>query len=149
LEYYTCLRGIIFNNFIGLTFSALNNSISTEKSLTYFGLLGYINSTDPLPITNLFGEEDEYIFEIGKYVNVENNIFGYEVIGIKLINITEIKNNGMKLIDSKNNSINENDIISYENNITIQKSEISGVSFGNYINVFWNYFRSQKFFRIN
>ena len=136
LEYYTCLRGIIFNNFIGLTFSALNNSISTEKSLTYFGLLGYINSTDPLPITNLFGEEDEYIFEIGKYVNVENNIFGYEVIGIKLINITEIKNNGMKLIDSKNNSINENDIISYENNITIQKSEISGVSFGNYILMF-------------
>ena len=38
LQYYTSLRGISYNSFIGL------------------------NSTNPLSITNIFTDEDEYIF---------------------------------------------------------------------------------------
>ena len=38
----------------------------------------------------------------------------------------------MEIIGSLNNIISENDIISYENNIKIQKLKNSGVSFGNY-----------------
>ena len=134
-KYYNSLRGVCFNNFIGLAFSAFNNSISSDYSLTYSILLGYINSTDPITITQLFEDkEDEYIFEINKYTNInffENNIFGYELLGIKIVNISGIINNGMKLIDSSNNIINENDVISYENNITIKKTNTS-VLFGNY-----------------
>ena len=56
-------------------------------------------STDSSPIIQLFDDrKDEYIFEISKYVNlncIKNNIFGYELTGIKIINITKIINNGI------------------------------------------------------
>lgn len=67
---------------------------------------------------------------------MENNIFGYDLLGVKIINITEIINNGMEITDSSNNIISKNDIISYENNIIIKKSANSGVNFGNYIFMF-------------
>ena len=99
-----------------------------------------MNSIDPTPIVQLFSDdENEYILEIRKYVNInslENNLFNYKLSGIKIINITEIINNGMEITDSSGNIINENDIISYEDNIKIKKSINSGVSFGNYIFMF-------------
>ena len=138
LEYYLGLRGLVFNNYIGLTFSSINKSIDSEKSFTYFTLFGFINSTDLSSIEDIFENEDEFSFMIEDYINpnyIENNIFGYEFIGIKIINISEIQNNGIIILDSLNRIINENDIISYKNNITIKKSD-SGIPFGNYVFMF-------------
>ena len=137
-EYYIGLRGLVFNNYIGLTFSCINKSIDSEKSLTYFTLFGFINSTDLSPAEELFENEDTFSFMIGDYVipdYIENNIFGYEFVGIKIINISEIQNNGMIIFDSLNKTINENDVISYKSNITIKKSD-SGTLFGNYVFMF-------------
>ena len=138
LEYYLGLRGLVFNNYIGLTFSSINKSIDSEKSFTYFTLFGFINSTDLSSIEDIFKNEDEFSFMIEDYINpnyIENNIFGYEFIGVKIINISEIQNNGIIILDSLNRIINENDIISYKNNITIKKSD-SGIPFGNYVFMF-------------
>ena len=138
LEYYLGLRGLVFNNYIGLTFSSINKSIDYEKSFTYFTLFGFINSTDLSTIEDIFENEDTFNFIIGDYVYpnyIENNIFGYEFIGIKIVNISEIQNNGIIILDSSNRIINENDIIPYKNNITIKKSD-SGIPFGNYVFMF-------------
>ena len=131
LEYYIGLRGLVFNNYIGLTFSCINKSIDSEKPFTYFTLFGFINSTDPSSVEELFDNDDTFNFMIGDYIYpnyIENNIFGYEFVGIKIVNISEILNNGMIILDSLNRSIQENDIISYKNNITIKKSEL-GIPF--------------------
>ena len=138
LEYYIGLRALTFNNYIGLTFSCINKSIDSELPITYFTLFGFINSTDLPSVEELFENEDEFSFMIGDYVNpnyIENNIFGYEYVGIKIVNISEIQNNGMIILDSLNRTINENDIISYKNNITIKKSD-SGIPFGKYVFMF-------------
>ena len=138
LEYYIGLRGLVFNNYIGLTFSSINKSIDYEKPITYFTLFGFINSTDLSSIENIFENDDTFSFMIGDYIYpnyIENNIFGYEFVGIKIVNISEIQNNGIIILDSLNRIINENDIISYKNNITLKKSD-SGIPFGNYVFMF-------------
>ena len=132
LKYYTSLRGIIFNDFIGIGFSAFNNSINEYNISTYFTLLSYVNSTDISPINDLFGKNDEHILNIKKYIYIENNIFGYELIGIRLFNINELKNNGLILFDSFNEIINENDTISYDIDNIIIKKNLTGVNFGKY-----------------
>ena len=133
LKYYTSLRGVIFNDCIGLGFSAYKNSINSEGPFTFFTLLGYVNSTNPLAIRDLFGNKDEYIFEIKNYIRIENNLFGYELTGIQLYNVNELQNKGFKFFDSFNNNIINESIISYEiNDIIIKKDQKTGILFGNY-----------------
>ena len=132
---YAFLKLLRNNFFIKLLYI---KSIDSEKSFTYFTLFGFINSTDFSSAEILFDNEDKFSFKIGNYANpnfIENNIFGYEFVGIKIVNISEIQNNGMIILDSLNRIINENDIISYKNNITIKKSD-SGIPFGNYVFMF-------------
>ena len=119
-----------------MAFSAFNNSLSTDISLTYFILLGYLNIQQILFQLMKYLEKDEFFFGKKNYTNsnfIENNKFGHKLSWIKTINITEIQNNGMEVLDSSNNLIKDNDIISYENNITFKKSKNIEVFFGNYI----------------
>ena len=132
LKYYTSLRCTIFNNFIGLAFSAYNYSIDVNNSFTFFTLLGYVNSTNPSPIRDLFGQKEKFVFEIKKYINIENNIFGYELIGIIINNFNELKNIGIIFYDSSDNLISQG-IVPYEiDNIIFKKDQISGIPFGKY-----------------
>ena len=44
LRFYTSIRGVIYNNYISLTFSAFNDTVSNLKSSCYLTIFGYIHS---------------------------------------------------------------------------------------------------------
>ena len=95
LRFYTSIRGIIYNNYISLTFSAFNDTVSNLKSSCYLTIFGYIHSNDLIKNNDIFDEKDEYIFDIQNYVSITNNIFGYELANIKISNISQFQNKGL------------------------------------------------------
>ena len=144
LRFFTSTRGVIYKNYIALTFSAFDDSINNEKSACYLTIFGYITSNDSIENNIIFDENDEYNFDIKNYISITNNIFGYELANIKISNISQFQNKGLIILDSNNNTIKENDIISFEDKLTIKK--VSGVPFGTYVINYVGYVTEAKDF---
>jgi hypothetical protein len=141
-RFFTSTRGIIYNNYIALTFSAFDDSINNLKSSCYLTIFGYISSNDLIENNDIFDEKDEYAFNIKNYISITINIFGYELLNIKISNISQFQNKGLIILDSNNNTIKENDRISFEDKLTIKK--ISGVPFGTYVINYIGYITEAK-----
>ena len=71
LRFYTITRGVIYNNYISLIFSAFNDTVNNLKSSCYLIILGYIHSNDLIKNNDIFDEKDEYIFYIQNYVSIK------------------------------------------------------------------------------
>ena len=134
LHAYNSIRGITFKNFLGITFSGTK---STEiDASTYFILLSYINSTDPIGIKNIFNNKEIYELELSKYINnslIENNLFGYELVGVKILYFYDISQSGIFLLSrNKETQININDTLSISDIIQLKINSSQGASFGKY-----------------
>ena len=84
----------LFKGLIGLYF--YNN----KNSYPSFILFCYANSEDPEQIDDLINKMDNYTIIFKNYINIENNIFGYEIKGIKVISIPNSEDSGIYLYSS-------------------------------------------------
>ena len=125
-KFYLDLRAFSFNNFISVAFSHCPQSeCSAITHLHYCSLIifNYPNSTDEdydlinnLYITNKKIENFSFNLEKEIKVEIENNIFGYNFEGIKIINYPE----NINLIYADNNSdIIKNKVLERNKNISI------------------------------
>ena len=124
---YKDLRVFLYNNFISLAFSYCIKRSCENINDEYFSSLiifNYPNSTDESIdyveyLYNTNGKFEDFNFNLKEKITytIENNIFGYEYVGIKIldypdnISLTYVDNSA---IISKNSTLSEN------KNITIQ-----------------------------
>ena len=98
------ISSITYNNFLALSF---NLNYATLFGGYYAGLIifGYANSTDyNLDLENHIINQNNLNIEINlkSLLKIENNVFGYEYSGSKIINIANCNN--IKFYSSKNNN---------------------------------------------
>ena len=97
-----------------------------------FILFGYYNSTDPKQIINLKKDGLNYAINLGDYLNLQSNIFGYEIKHIKII---EVPNNesGLYLISNKTNIVYSDDIVDINTEISLNFEYNGTLKKGNYL----------------
>ena len=62
-----------------------------------FILFGYYNSTDPKQIYNLKKDGLNYKINLGDYLTLQSNVFGYEIKYIKVVEIPNLNSSGIYL----------------------------------------------------
>ena len=106
------IKGFTLGNFFGVVLG-LTKDIETYQTSTAFLTFGYVNSTDQENIdTKLKYNNTNSKIVINDYINdIENNLFGYTFLGVKIISIPSEIDSGffINLID--NEKIKVNDII--------------------------------------
>ena len=109
---YNFLKSIVYNKFLGLTYT-IQIGNNGDLRFVYFSLFSYINGTDSLN-NNLNNMDNKLI--LNEYIsenNVENNIFGVTLVGIKILKLPSSKDTGVYYISQINNElVFENDILS-------------------------------------
>ena len=107
------IRGYAFNKFFGVLLeTGVNTNSYTTKAI--YLTFGYVNSTfDEIPIdTTLKENNTNSIIKIGDYVSeIENNLFAYELIGIKIVSLPNKKACGYFINNKTNEKIKEEDIL--------------------------------------
>ena len=107
------MRSVYYNNFLGIM-----NVVNSDY--LYFTLFSYINSTDSELIMN---PNDRTMVNLGNYINtqnIENNIFGVALIGIKILKLPKSKDIGIYFVSSESgNIIFENQILSANDKIIL------------------------------
>ena len=94
-----------FQNFLGFSFYVLG---SLGKTFPKFIITSYANSTDL--IENDI-QTSNYQITLKDYISIENNIFGYELYGVKIINLPS-KNTGVTFFNPNDNKrVIKDDII--------------------------------------
>ena len=101
------LRASLYNDYIAL---ATVGNLGGTSSYSYIIIFSYPNSTDfRLDITDTLKAYEKPIINFLEHCKIENNIFGYETVGIQLINFSE----GLKLLNEEDKTIiNKDDIFS-------------------------------------
>ena len=112
---YRYIKSINFNGFLGLVYTI--TILKTDHRYQHFSIFNYINGTD----SDLISLEENIILNLSDYINynsLENNIFGLDLYGIKIINLPKTKDIGIYYFSKlKNNIIFENDILSPDDEI--------------------------------
>ena len=134
---YRYLKSITFNGFLGLIYTI---NIGSDSRYQKFSLFSYINGTD----SELISLGNNTFFKLSNYINednIENNIFGVDLYGIKILKLPNSNQIGVYFFSKfKRNIIFENDILPPEDEIyfiydndmlqieeTIYTIEIAGV----------------------
>ena len=120
--------------FVGIAMTHYNNSISDKTFSSYFiiGISNIENVTIPITV-NVFDEEKVYEFKIENItINIDNNIFGYIPVGIRIISSLDELNlgfflfsNNLKKNINQNEAIGLNDILNFKvvNDLGVKKGE--------------------------
>ena len=108
----------IYNEFIGIIYTVTFTPNQTNSfKYQYFSILSYIGGIDS-PLIDLKNDE---ILKIKDYINetyIENNVFGVELYGIKIIKLPKSNETGVFFFSKNNNKIiNENEILSPDDEI--------------------------------
>ena len=107
------LRGYNLNNFFGVLLETGIDSTSFKARATFL-TFGYVNSTyNEIPIDkNLKENNTNSVIILRDYISeIENNLFGYKLIGIKMIEIPNRIKCGYFINNDTNEIINEGDIV--------------------------------------
>ena len=129
------------NKFIGIAMTHNNYDLSAEKTYSSLLIFGYLTFKSEINITisnniNIFDEERNYtirINEIIEKVEIKNNLFGYEAIGIKLISYLNESNTGFYLYSNINKKKIEVNELVYENDsISFKLVSSLGAKLNNY-----------------
>ena len=89
----------LYNDFIALSAVGYLNSLT---SYSYLILFSYPNSTDfSMDITDTLKSSQNPIINFNEKCQIENNFFGYEPAGIKLLEFS----NGLKLLNSSDKTV--------------------------------------------
>ena len=99
---------------------------------------GYFNSTDPQQIYNLKKDGLNYSIKLNQYLNLQSNIFGYEIKGIKILELPDSNITGLYFISSDNNTeekieVRQNDILNFSSNISLLFQYNGTLKKGNYL----------------
>ena len=86
-----------------------------------FVLFGYFNSTDPVQIYNLKKDGLNYNITLGNYLNLQSNIFGYEIKYIKIIEVPNITESGLYIVSNvTENILKKDDCIDLNTQISLR-----------------------------
>ena len=97
------VKNLIYNDYLGLIYTSEYKS-DNGKKYQYFSIFSYINSTDSELNTNI---NNGFKLNISEYINkenIENNIFGVELIRIKILQLPKSNETGIYFISSKLNN---------------------------------------------
>ena len=107
------IRGYVFNKFFGVLLeTGLNTNSYTTKAI--YLTFGYINSTiDDIHIDkNLKENNTDFVIRIGDFIpEIENNLFAYEFIGIKIISLPDKRICGYFINNKTNEKIKVDEIL--------------------------------------
>ena len=110
---YRFLLSITYNGYLGLIYTIMHWPDTYQK----FSIFSYINSTD----SELINIDSTSVLKLSNYIsneNLENNIFGVDLYGIKILKLPNSNELGVYFFSKiKNNIIFENDILSPEDEI--------------------------------
>ena len=85
-----------------------------------FILFGYFNSTDPKQIYDIKKEGLNYKINLGSYLTLQSNVFGYKKKCIKIIEIPDLNESGLFLISNETkNKIIKNDCLNLNTEIKL------------------------------
>ena len=111
---YRYLKSISFNGFLGLIYTI---NIGRDSRYQKFSIFSYVNGTD----SELINLEANSVFKLSDYINeenIENNIFGVDLYGIKILKLPNSNDIGVYYFSKlKNNIIYEDDILSPQDEI--------------------------------
>ena len=111
---YRFLLSIIYERYLGLIYTFI---IDYPNCYQKFSIFSYINSTD----SELILLESESVLKLSNYINnenLENNIFGVDLYGIKILKLPNSNEIGVYFFSRlKNKIVFENDILSPEDEI--------------------------------
>ena len=113
---YEDLRGYTLNNFLGILLEAGYNSDSF-KPKAIFLTFGYANSTydENFIDKNLKENNTNSVINIRNYTSeIENNLFSYKNIGVKIISLPERQISGYFINNKTNEEIKVGDILSFD-----------------------------------
>ena len=112
---YRFLLSINYNGFLGLIYTI--KTLDTNSNYQKFSIFSYINSTDSTLITL----ETNTILQLRDYINnenIENNIFGIDLYGVKILKLPNSNEIGVYFLSKlENKIIFENDILQPEDEI--------------------------------
>ena len=110
------LLSVKYNGFLGLIYT-IKKMDDDFKSFQKFVMFSYINSTD----SELINLDINSVLKLNDYINnenIENNIFGVDLHGIKILKLPSSKETGVYFFSQlKNHLIFENDILTTEDEI--------------------------------
>jgi len=102
-----------YKDFLGLHFE------NTEGEYGFI-LFGYFNSTDPKQIQDIKKEGLNYKINLGSYLTLQSNVFGYKKKCIKIIEIPDLNESGLFLISNETkNKIIKNDCLNVNTEIKL------------------------------
>jgi len=103
--------GKYFGVLLGLT-QTKDDSVSVATFITF----GYVNSTEPEKYdTKLKYNNTNSKIVLSKYINeIENNLFGYKFVGVKIISLPSEEDSGIFINSITNDKIEVDDIVSRE-----------------------------------
>ena len=123
------LKGIVFNNYIGIGFGNSREDSSDYTNYSVFMIFGYNKFIYSEKILNNINSDNNNMFiviKINDYFNnniteINNNLLGYQYIGIKVLSLTGLSS-GIKYYLNNNKEISINDIINISSEIKIDYS---------------------------
>ena len=109
------IRGYSLGNYFGVILGLTqtkDDSISVATFLTF----GFVNSTEPESVdTKLKYNNTNSKIVLSKYINeIENNLFGYKFVGVKIISLPSEEDSGLFINSIANEKIKVDDIVSRE-----------------------------------
>ena len=97
---YRYLRSISYNGFLGLIYTINTKNKKYQK----FSIFSYVNGTD----SELINLDENTVFKLSNYIkeeNIENNIFGVDLHGIKIIKLPNSNEIGVYYFSKLNKNI--------------------------------------------
>ena len=99
-----------------------------------FILFGYFNSTDPKQIYNIKKDGLNYYINLNDYLNLQSNVFEYEIKGVKILEIPDPDISGLYLISNvTKNIIEKDDLLDLHTKISLSFSYNGTLKKGNYL----------------
>ena len=124
------IRGYKLGEFFGVVLG-LTKTKDDSQSISTFMTFGYVNTTEQEDIdTKLKYNDTDSKIVISQYINeMENNLFGYEFQGVKIISLPSEENSGYFINSITNKKIQKDDIIKRESELQfiLSKTFVDGV----------------------
>ena len=136
LKIFKDITWFIFNEFLGIGMTHYDYSKSYTKTYSSYFIIGnsLCYDTNIEDDIDIFDEDNIYEFKLEKiHINIENNIFNYSLKGIQIISDLSEDNLGFNLYsNNKQNYLELNDIILYNDTINFKIVSNLGVKLGSY-----------------
>ena len=127
-----------YRNILGLQFK--------NEEENGFILFGYYNSTDPKQILDIKKDGLNYNINLADYLNLQSNIFDYEIKCIRIIEVPNPEESGLYLFSNvSKNYIQKNDCVNINNKISLYFSYNGTLKKDNYFFKFVGVLQEPKY----